>query len=213
MVPLLLVVAPAFAACDDPIFAVIAPPAPDASGHGVATGAGTMDGKDVVGGRFSLTSAQPLAAWKDVLAHAENQDEWVPRRFGYEDARLLDGDHMYLRFDIGLIMDSVHIQRQLVVQLASGMAGDAYRTCWRMIDPSPWMSRLQGIVAEGVDWERASTGWWEATPLPGGGTLVNYQWWTEVGRIPAVLQRFGMSHTLPDLLDAFEVRVAAMGAR
>jgi hypothetical protein len=78
-----------------------------------------------------------------------------------------------------------------------------------MIDPAPYMARIQSLVAADVDWERASAGWWEVTPQPGGGSLVNYQWWTEVGRIPTTIQRFGMSHTLPDLLDAFDERVAA----
>lgn len=210
---LLLAAAPALAVCDDPIFSIIPAPEATPTASGVATGAGTLEGKSVVGGRFSIDSAYSPAVWRKVLLEAENQDEWVPKRFGYEFSEWIDRDYMYMRFDIGFLMDSVHIQRQLVVRVTSGDVADRFRTCWRMVDPTPHMSRIQAWVAPDIDWERASTGWWEVTPQSDGTAIVNYQWWAESGRIPGAIQRFGISKTLPDLLRAFEERVAAVSKR
>ncbi|MDP2315814.1 MAG: hypothetical protein Q8P41_23155 [Pseudomonadota bacterium] len=212
MLALLLAHAPAFAAvCDNAIFAVIPAPPPVDDRHGVATGTGTYEGKSMVGGRFSLDSASSPEVWRSVLLAAETQDEWMPARFGYERVERIDAEHMYLRFDIGFIANTVHVKRQLVVATSSGAVGDRFRTCWHMVDPAPFMAKIAAFIVPDMDWERASTGWWEVTPKPGGGAVINYQWWAETGKIPNVLLRYGISNTLPDLLDAFEVRVAAVG--
>jgi len=196
--------------CDDALFSVIAAPTATPTEPGVATGTGTLDGKDAVGGRFSLDSAYAPAAWRAVLLDVTSQDEWVPKRFGYQVAEWIDAQNVYMRFDLGFLGDTVHVQRQLVARVASGDAGANFRTCWRMVDPSPFLPRIQGMVAADVDWERASAGWWEVTPQPDGTALVNYQWWAESGKIPVALQRFGLSRALPDLLRAFEARVATI---
>ncbi|MFN7145148.1 MAG: hypothetical protein ACK4YP_15330 [Myxococcota bacterium] len=196
--------------CDDPLFALLAAPPPEKDGVGVVTGAGTLDGKAVVGGRFSIASAHTPRVWRQVLLDAESQDEWVPKRFGYVVSDRIDADHMYMRFDLAFLMNSVHVQRQLVVRVTSGDVGDRFRTCWRMVDPGPHLATIGAKAAPDIDWERASTGWWEVTPQPDGTALVNYQWWAESGKVPAALQRWGASRTLPDLLRAFEARVASL---
>jgi hypothetical protein len=204
-------VAPAVAGvCDDAIFATIAAPPPVDDRHGVATGTAKLDGKDMVGGRFSLDSDRSPEAWKKVLLAAADQDDWMPKRFGYERVEAIDADHMYLRFDIGFLANSVHVKRQIVVTTTSGMVGDKFRTCWRMTDPTPYLPRIAHLVSPDIDWERTSTGWWEVTPKPGGGAIINYQWWAETGKIPNVVLRYGLSNTLPELLDAFDVRVASV---
>lgn len=202
-------VAPARAdVCDDPIFSTIAAPPPVEKRHGVATGTATFDGKSMVGGRFSLDSAQSPAVWKKVLLSADDQDDWMPKRFGYERIESIDADHMYLRFDIGFLAGTVHVKRQIVVTTTKGMVGDRFRSCWRMTDPAPYLARIPHLVSPDIEWERTSTGWWEVTPKPDGGSIVNYQWWAETGKIPNVVLRYGLSNTLPDLLDAFDERVA-----
>lgn len=208
----LLLAAPAAhaAVCDDPLFAVLAAPTPGKDGVGVVTGTGTLDGKEVVGGRFSLDSAWTPAVWRTVLLDTESQDEWVPKRFGYVVSDRIDAEHMYMRFDLAFLMNSVHVERQLVVRVTSGDVADRFRTCWRMVDPAPHMAAIGAKVAPDIDWERASTGWWEVTPQPDGTALVNYQWWTDPGKVPAAIQRWGASRTLPDLLRAFEARVASL---
>lgn len=216
MSPLLLALlaAPAHATvCDDALFAVIPPPAPTDGGQGVATGTSTLDGKEVVGGRFSIDSAHPVDAWRKVLLEVESQDEWVPERFGYEIAEWIDAEYMYMRFDIGFLANSIHVRRQLVVRVTSGEVGGRFRTCWRMVDPAPHLPKIQGRVAADVDWERASTGWWEVTPEPDGTAVVHYQWWAESGKIPTSIQRFGLTRTIPDLMRAFEARVAQIAGR
>lgn len=205
-----LLLSPAWAICDDPIFSIIPAPPPTDERHGVATGMGTLSGKDVLGGRFSLDSALPPSVWKNVLLHAENQDEWVPKQFGYEFSEWIDREHMYLRFNIGFLANTIHVKRQLVVQVASGDVGDRFRTCWKMVDPTPHMSRITAWISPDVNWERASTGWWEVTPKSDGGALINYQWWAETGAMPTAIMRAGISGTLPDLLDAFEARVKSL---
>ena len=197
--------------CDLPIFSKIAAPTPDAKGQGVATGEGTLDGKAAIGGRFVRQSAVGLDAWKKVLTTPDNQDEWVPDRFGYERSERIDASHLYLLFDIGLVWGQVHIKRQLVVEYHEEPTATGIRTCWKMVDPTPWMGRISAWVQPDVDWENASTGWWEATPTP-TGTTVGYQWWTVVGQIPGAVQQFGMRNTIPDLLAAFDARAAAIQA-
>lgn len=215
MLTLLLTLAsPAHATvCDEPLFAVIPPPPADDEGQGVATGTSTLDGKSAVGGRFSLDSRHPPDAWRKVLLEVESQDEWVPKRFGYELAEWIDPEHMYMRFDIGFLANSVHVRRQLVVRVTSGDVGDRFRTCWRMIDPTPHLPRIQAWVAEDVTWERASMGWWEVTPQRDERALVHYQWWAETGKIPVAIQRFGLSRTIPDLMRAFEARVGEIAGK
>ena len=134
---LLLLVATTWA-CDQPIFASIPAPELNSDGRGGATGEYSWDGRRMVGARLSRTSPYPVSAWKPVLAHGETQDEWMPAQFGYQEATLLDANHMYLRFDIGFLLNAVRVQRQLVVQLQSAMVGDTYRTAGR------WWIRRRG---------------------------------------------------------------------
>ncbi|MDP2306043.1 MAG: hypothetical protein Q8P18_08445 [Pseudomonadota bacterium] len=210
VVGLLGVVTPAHAGvCDDPLFLTIEAPPPVDDRHGVATGTGTYSGKSMVGGRFSLESTHSPDVWRTVLLAADTQDEWMPKRFGYELVENIDAEHMYLRFDIGFLANSVHVKRQIVVTSTSGMVGDRFRTCWRMTDPTPYLAQISHLVSPDIDWERTSTGWWEVTPTPSGGAIINYQWWAETGKIPNVVLRYGLSNTLPDLLDAFDERVAS----
>jgi hypothetical protein len=210
---MLLLLASAHAAsCDQAIFSKIAAPTPDSAGRGAATGEGTLDGQAAVGGRFVHQSRVGYAAWKKVLTTPDDQDEWVPDRFGYERAERIDASHLYLLFDIGLLWGRVHIKRQLVVEYHEEATATGIRTCWKMVDPTPWSARIAAWTTPDVEWERASTGWWEATPTA-TGTTVGYQWWTVVGQIPASVQQFGMRSTLPDLLDAFDDRAAAVEAQ
>lgn len=210
---LLASVAPAFAVCDDPVFSLIPAPAPSGSDPGIATGTGALDGKEAVGGRFSLDSAYAPATWRKVLLEVDNQDVWVPKRFGYQVAEWIDPQFVYMRFDLGFLGNSIHVERQIVARVTSGDVGDRFRTCWRMVDPAPHLAKIQGMIAADVDWERASAGWWEVTPQPDGTALVNYQWWAETGKIPVAIQKFGLSRALPDLLRAFEARVAELSGK
>lgn len=195
--------------CDAAVFSRIAEPKADAQGRGVATGEGTLDGRPAVGGRFVHDSTVGFDAWKKVLTTPDNQDDWVPDQFGYERSERIDASHLYLLFDIGLVWGKVHIKRQLVVEYHEEATATGIRTCWTMVDPAPWTSRIAAWSRPDVDWENASTGWWEATPTA-TGTRVGYQWWTVVGQIPGAVQQFGMRTTIPDLLDAFDDRAAAV---
>lgn len=209
---LTLVVMSAWAApCDFPIFSTLSAPSVDDAGHGVSTGESSLDGAPAVGGRFAYRSTAPTSAWISVLEAADTQDEWVPRRFGYERAERIDASHMYLLIDIGLVWGKLHVRRQLVVATEDGLVGDTFRSCWRMVDAGPFASRIAAWVQPDVEWEKASVGWWEVH-ADGTGTTVGYQWWTQVGQIPAGIQTWGMRNTIPDLIAAFDARAADVAA-
>lgn len=186
-------------ACDDAVFAVL--PAP-ARGE-VSTGETKVEGAPWLGARFSKDSAHPFASWKRVLAEADKQDDWVPDEFGYELAEWVDAGHMYLRFDIGFLLNAIHVRRQLVARVRTAENGPTYTTCWRMVDPALWKERVSRWSTD-VPWQDDSAGWWQATPLPAGGTRVGYQYWTKQGSIPNAILKIGLSGTLPDLLEAFD---------
>lgn len=201
-----LVLVPAVLACDMAIFQKIAAPIPENGGHGVETGEQTYQGMTVVGGNFTRFSAHGAPAWENVLLDAGIDDEWVPKKFGYDKAEYIDATHMYMSFNLGFLWDAVQVKRQLVVQVQNVHKGSTIQSCWWMIDPAPYKDRVAKWATD-VDWERAMFGRWEITPQPAGGTLVSYQWWTQEGKLPSSILKYAVGHTLPDLLDAFDDRV------
>ena len=202
-----LFVASAFAyACDQAVFSAIQVPLPGSDGHGVATATTTLAGKTVVGGAFTRYSEGSAETWRAVLADAESQDQWVPKKFGYQKSDHIDADHLYLALDLAFLFDSVHVQRQLVVQVQNDTRDGQVRSCWWMVDPNPYMGKIAGWVSD-APWEREMMGRWTVTPQPDGRQLVAYQWWAEAGRVPTSIQRYALGRTLPELLDAFEERV------
>src|SRR5688500_1400133 len=116
MFALALISAAQAVACDQAVFNSLPAPMPDDDGHGIATGTFTVDGREVVGGHFTIYSPYPQEVWAQVLADAESQDQWVPKKFGYTRSDRIDPGHVYLAFDLAFLFDSVHVQRQLVVQ-------------------------------------------------------------------------------------------------
>jgi len=208
-----LFVATAFAyACDQAVFSSLPVPLPGADGYGVATGTASVGGKTVVGGAFTRYSTGAPETWRRVLADAASQDEWVPKKFGYERADPIDANHLYLSMDLAFAFDSIHVQRQLVVQVQNDTHNGAVRSCWWMVDPSPYMGRIAGGVTD-APWEREMMGRWTVTPQPDGRQLVAYQWWAEAGRVPTSIQRYALGKTLPELLDAFEERVRQLDGK
>jgi hypothetical protein len=190
------------AVCDDAAFAAIPEPALPEKGKGVATGESTLGGHEVVGVRFVMESDEPLAAWRKVLAEVDRQDEWVPDQFGYDYAEWVDPSHVYLRFDVGLVFGAIHVRRQLVAAVRQADGPGSYLTCWKMVDHTPFDAQIRSMVTD-ADWERASAGWWRVVEQ-GSKVKVGYQWWTEVGHMPTSVMKYGMTSTLPDLMDAFD---------
>lgn len=201
---MLFVVALALA-CDEAMFRVLtAPPGGD-----VVTGSTTESGATWFGARFTKDSVHSFPAWKTVLASAETQDEWVPKRFGYEESVRIDPSYMYLRFDLAFMMNAIHVRRQLVALVRAKDTPQSYLTCWRMVDPTPWKEKVVKWATDAT-WQNASAGWWEAVPLPSGGTRVGYQYWTQEGSIPTTILKIGLANTLPDLLDAFDAQAGVI---
>ncbi len=195
-------------ACDDAAFRAIPEPTVAQSGKGVATGEAILDGKSVLGVRFSMPSQTPFSAWKTALADLDSQDQWVPDQFGYEYNSWIDSNHAYLRFDVGLVFGAVHVRRQLVAAIRESTTASSYTTCWKMVDPAPFQDKIATVVTD-ADWEKTSAGWWSVRQESSGVT-VGYQWWTEVGKMPTSVMKYGMTSALPDLMDAFEARAKSL---
>lgn len=208
----LLLTGLASAGCDLGVFNHLSTPTPPAGGHGVVTGQADFDGMSVVGGNFSRASEHGVGAWRLVLEDADSQDVWVPKQFGYERSDPIDRDHVYLAFDLGFLGDMFHVRRQLVVEVHNVDTARSFQSCWWMVDPEPFKSRLAGLMSD-VEWERAMFGRWEVTPQPGGGSIVSYQWWSQAGKVPSSVLRYAVSHSMPDLLDAFDARVGQLASR
>jgi len=198
-------------ACDDAAFRAIPEPPVAGGAKGVATGESTLDGKPVIGVRFAMPSQASFAGWKAALADLDSQDQWVPDQFGYEYNTWIDASHAYLRFDVGLVFGAIHVRRQLVAVIRESSTASSYTTCWRMVDPEPFKEKIAAIVTE-AEWEKASAGWWSVRQQASGVT-VGYQWWTEVGKMPTSVMKYGMTTTLPALMDAFEARAQALADR
>lgn len=194
--------------CDDAAFAALAEPPFTGTKKGVVTGETTLDGRPVIGVRFAMPSTTPISAWKQALSEVDKQDEWVPDQFGYEYNTWIDPQHMYLRFDVGLLFGAVHVRRQLVAVIREVSTTSSYTTCWKMVDPAPFATKTAAVVTD-ADWERASAGWWSVRQAE-GSVVVGYQWWTEIGRMPTSVMKYGMTTTLPDLMDAFEARARSL---
>lgn len=194
--------------CDDAAFGALAEPSFAPGKKGAVTGETTLDGKPVIGVRFAMGSTTPMSAWKQALSEVDKQDEWVPDQFGYDYNTWIGPEHMYLRFDVGLVFGAVHVRRQLVALIREVSTAESYTTCWKMVDPAPFSAQVASMVTD-ADWERASAGWWSVRRAE-GGVVVGYQWWTEVGRMPTSVMKYGMTSTLPDLMDAFEARARSL---
>ncbi len=208
MVTGMLVLVAAVLACDEPMFRVLSAPA----GGDVVTGLTSEAGATWFGARFTKDSTHGFPEWRTVLASAETQDEWVPKRFGYEESVRIDPAYMYLRFDLAFMMNAIHVRRQLVALVRVKETAASYLTCWRMVDPAPWKERVAKWATD-AKWQSASAGWWEAVPLSSGGTRVGYQYWTQEGSIPNAILKIGLSSTLPDLLDAFDAQAGVVAGR
>lgn len=201
------------AACDLPIFSLI--PAPDGADVDVkafATGATSFRGAEIVGGRVMTVSRHTLAEWKAVLLDPEHQDDWQAARFGNTLSERIDANHLYMRLDIPLAFGALHIRRQIVADFRSFQKGDSYRSCWQVIDPAPWRAEV-ARWDDGTEWESDTYGCWDLTPRPDGTTLVSYQWWSDLSAYPSAVGGWVVSHTLPDMVDAFEARVGLMAGR
>lgn len=197
--------------CDDPAFSTIPEPSLPAHGKGVATGEALLDGRKVVGVRFSMASDKSLSSWRKILSEAEKQDEWVPDRFGYDFNEWIDREHIYLRVDMSLVFGAVHVRRQLVALIRDEDTATDYTTCYKMIDHTPFDSQIAGWVTD-ADWEKANAGWWNVRQ-ESGRVVVGYQWWTEAGKMPIAVMKYGMTTALPDVLDAFDSYAGQVGSK
>ncbi len=205
--PPMLLVAVAWA-CDDDVLARIPPPAVVTAapivGQGALTGA---DGVKLAGARVTFRSAHPLAAWAPVLDRPEDQDTWHPASIGTRRIERLDAETIFQQLDIRVLWGAIRVRRQVVVVVRWLERSDrALRNCWTAVDPAPFAARIAPWVDD-APFQRHGQGGWDLHPLPDGGTFVSYTLWADTGAMPAPVQSWAMSRTLPDLMAAFEAYV------
>ncbi len=172
-------------------------------------------GKEVVmaGARAVLHSAYPPSAWVEVVLHPENQDEWHPAEIGTKRVERLDADHIFQQAVFRVLGGTIQIKRQIVVGIDWMTISDQkLRNCWYAADPDPYQSKIAPWVDDSP-WQKIGYGGWEVDPMPGGGSRVSYQMWVEADILPASVMSWGMSRTLPTLMNAFEARVASLNPR
>lgn len=204
---------PGATACDLPVLSVIAEPAARPGSAVVATGKAVSNGVELAGARAVIRSSQPVEAWKQVVMRPELVDDWQPKEMGVKRSELIAPGTLFQQMDVSLLMGALRIQRQAVVTIQWLDQGPSrLRNCWWATDPTPWLPQV-GPWVNDAPWNTAGIGGWDIRAQADGHTLVSYQFWAESKLIPPQVQAWGMSRTLPALMDAFERRVAEVASR
>lgn len=208
---LLLALALPAAACDRAVLGALSPPPLDPSAPVVVTGSANQGEVRLVGARVVLRSSWGLAAWEAVLSRPEDEDEWLPATLGARRVERLDARHLFQQKELVALYGAVQVRRQGVMQVDWLERSDArIQSCWTVVDPTPWEATLSPWLWDGVAWLGAGLGGWDIQALPGGGSAVSYEAWTEAQGLPVALQSAAMTRLLPALMRAYEERVGAV---
>lgn len=164
-------------------------------------------GVKLAGARVSFRSAHPFADWMPVMDRPEDQDEWHPPAAGTRRVERLGPDLLFQQLDIRVVWGAVHSRRQVLVAIRTlARDEDELRNCWTAVDPAPYAARIAPWVDD-APFQRHGQGGWDLRALPDGGTYVSYSLWADTGAMPAPVQSWAMSRTLPELMAAFEAHV------
>lgn len=205
----MFVVVAAALACEPSLLGQFPVPSSPPSKLTVATSSASFAGARYTGAQVTFRSASPELAWQAVLEHPELQDDWHPRELGTEQVERIAGTNFYQRTAITVL--GLTIRRQLIAQVHWLEATqNQLRTCWDAGDPAAY---AVGRWDEGSTWQRHGFGGWTIRNLADGGALVAYQVWVDTNGVPAPLVSWGVTRTLPTLLNAFEARVASFNGQ
>lgn len=207
---LLLASAGDAAACDDGVLRTLrGPSVPTPDVAVVMGGATTSRGQAVAGALATFRSPFSVEDWYRVLSNPEDQDLWHPEEIGTSRVERLDPTHIFQQADISALFGAVHVRRQIVVETDWRVSAGRLESCWFADDPDRWRAQVAPWATD-APFQRLALGMWRVDPLPEGGTRVAYQFWAENGVVPAKLQSWAMSRTLPTLMYAFQDRVGQM---
>lgn len=207
----MLLLSAAFA-CDKALLATL--PIPDVADAKpiVAQGAGKDGDVKMAGARVTYKSAHTLAEWMPVLESPEDQDAWHPKEMGTRRAERLDEATLFQQIDISLFFGAITIRRQIVAGIQwIERSPTVIRNCWRALDPEPWAAKI-AVWRDDAPFQLHGMGSWDVRALPDGGTSISYTFWADTGAMPAKVQAWAMSRTLPELMAAFEAYVGTPAA-
>ncbi len=206
---MLTLLAAAAWACDAGVLSAIPAPPPDPDRPVVANGSYELNGVSLVGSLVTILSAEPLEAWKSVLAKPENQDEWHPAQFGTKRVERLGPGHVFQHMDLSVLWGAVHIRRHAIARIEWLESSDSrFHNCWQAEAPEPWLEKVAAWTEPEVEWNRIGYGGWLVDRRPEGGTQASYQFWIESRIMFPQLEAWASSRTLPDLMRAFDARAA-----
>ena len=198
--------------CDPTLLSTLPIPTAIDATPTVARGAGKEGDIKMAGARVTYRSAHSLVEWAPVLERPEDQDAWHPPAFGTRRVERLDAATIYQQLEISLLFGAVTIRRQIVVGLEWKERSDAaIRNCWTALPPERWGDAL-AAWPDTAPFQRHGMGSWDLRALSDGGTSVSYTFWADAGAMPASVQAWAMSRTLPDLMRAFEAYVGTEAA-
>lgn len=196
-------------ACEPTLLSQFTTPSAPPSELTIETGRARFEGDVYTGALVTFRSASPESAWQEVLSHPELQDEWHPKELGTEKVERIVATNFYQRTAISVL--GFTIRRQLIAQVRWIEATRTrLRTCWTAGDPAAYDLRDWD---NGTPWQRHGYGSWTITNLPEGGASVAYQVWVDTNGVPSGLISWGVTRTLPTLLNGFEARAAELHAR
>lgn len=205
----LALVLPALA-CDDGVLGTLhGPDVPTPEVAVTIGGATTARGEDVAGALATFRSPFTVEDWYRVLARPEDQEKWHPAEIGTARVERLDPTHIFQQVDISALWGAVRVRRQIVVETDWRSRIGRLESCWFADDPDTWRAEVAPWATD-APFQRLALGMWSVDPLPDGGTRVAYQFWAENGLVPAKLQSWAMSRTLPTLMHAFQDRVGEL---
>ena len=166
----------------------------------------------IAGARVTYRSVHPLAEWAPVLERPEDQDVWHPKQFGTRRAERLGPATLFQQVDISVLFGAIKIRRQIVAGITwLERSPDVVRNCWRAQDPASYEAQI-APWKDDAPFQLHGMGSWDLRALPDGGTSVSYTFWADTGAMPAKVQAWAMSRTLPDLMGAFEAYVGSPAA-
>lgn len=198
-------------ACEPTLLAQFTTPSAPPAELTVENARATVAGVTYSGAQVTFRSTSPERAWQAVLEHPELQDEWHPKELGTEQVERIAGTDFYQRTAISVL--GFTIRRQLIARVHWIEATpERLRTCWSAGDPTEFASRVQAWDV-GSKWQRNGYGSWSITNLEDGGSIVAYQVWVDTNGIPTPLISWGVTRTLPTLLNAFEARADELSRR
>lgn len=194
-------------ACDYAVLRTLTPPVPVDAEPVVVSGAARTGDQPLSGAMVVMDSAWSVSDWARVLFRPEDHDLWSPPEIGVKRAERIDATHVWQTLEIPILWGAVKIRRQTITEILWKDRGARLENCWQARPHAPFAARVAAWEVPDVAWQELGLGSWVIEPRPDGGSRAAYQFWTQPDLVPAKVQAWGMSKTLPTLIRSFDARV------